>query len=268
MPTTATRAATFTQHIKGDVQECVDSAYSGHPDEMHHLRYMQVKESPKVAVAIEYAPRSTALMLGAEDSWTVALLGQDKYSREGARVLARKLPVGSTIVAPDPLGSKLAKVWKENTGRPVTRLAEDAYFRMTATPLLRPLHDLPVVYASDLGKEQAAEEMAFCWLQTRRQSVPASEFGRLLSGSDALLWRPEQPAGSFHLFTPLSPTHIMLGASCGNDAQLPYLFSHLAQRGGNVAALVATDNHREIARLQGNGFEHKPGMIFSTYRLG
>lgn len=252
-----------------DVLAKAGQMYGRHPLDLAPLRYQQVTGSGNQGRLVGYAHNAQALMLGdAGNTWAVALMGPDRHYRAGIEAVAGQLPEGARVIAPEPDGENIARAWARLKGKPVKALGVDVHMSIgdgMERHVPRP-HHAPLVNASALDRREAAEEMALIWWMHTRRRDSISDFEKLLSVHDAVLWRRNKPAESFHVFTPLAATHIMLGFSCGQPQQLPYLFSHLAHRSGTVSAMVDISAPDRVETLKAAGFQ--TARTYSTHQLG
>lgn len=242
-----------------------------------HVRFQQLKSGDRLSARVYQLDKkgTQAVVLGNDIEWAASLSQNSAGSiARAAPHIAAALPGSCYFSASAGLAARVGEAWSQLHGKPAQLSAQDSCYVMHRPRLPRP-KGLPLVLASELGRDKASEEMAFCWLATRNESVPVGEFSKVLGYSDALLWR--QPQGlteSFRVFTDLMPSgdassrHILMGVSCGKAEQLPFTFAHLAHQPGKVIALVDDDNQAHKKLLEETGFERRRSIKLATYWLG
>ncbi len=246
--------------------------------EQLHLRFQLLKSGREARTHIIPLDKNDtkAVVIAGDKEWAASLTQASSVNiRKVAPRIAALLPAGIFFTAPVNLAKSVSSVWAEMHNSATKLHAQDACFVMHRPKLPRVPQGLPLVLASELGRDKAAEEMAFCALGVYNRAIPLSEFINLLGYADAVLWRkPQGPVESFRVFTELSPQtdisprRILLGISCGKAEHAPLTFAHLAHQKGKVMALVDAEHTAHMQMLESTGFERKRSVNLATYLLG
>ena len=217
----------------------------------HHLQMLSTHAPAQVEqLTVPLGPKDQFALLAIAGDYKAMSLSPKADVQRAACHLSEHVSAGIEVVAPANLMRVLAADWAGKGGR-VETLQQEVYMarQQRSTPAVFPPQ---VQHSSQIPAQRLAEGMAFCWLQTCHQSVPASAFAQLMQASQAWLWVEQGTVRAFQVYTPLAADHHMIGQSCGEGEYLPFLFNRLLHANGHEkpATVCANLNQRNLHAVQ------------------